>query len=134
MGQFDRIEKINIDENALDEGESGEEDIYEESNSEQEQDHKKAQAVGIYKAKLELLNTENIALKSLSQHRIQYSWAIFVLVSLFILASFVVAYMYGSGHLDKLDTSIIITIFTTNMVQLVGVLYIVAKWLYPAKK
>ena len=69
----------------------------------------------------------------MSKHRIKYSWYIFYFVICFVLLTLLILVCVGKNQL-QLSDDVLITLFATNMVQVVGVLYIVAKWLYPYKQ
>jgi hypothetical protein len=79
----------------------------------------------------EKLKIDNDNLKKLAEHRIKYSWAIFIFVICFVSVSLGIVILSGLNILCLSDT-ILGALQGTNMVQVIGVLYIVTKWLYPA--
>lgn len=79
----------------------------------------------------EKLVIENTNLKKLSDHRLHYSWAIFVFVVLYTLSFIAIFVLVGIKFLC-INDSVMKIFLGTNTIQIVGILYIVAKWLYPA--
>lgn len=80
--------------------------------------------------KAKKLKIKNDNLIKLADHRIQFSWAIFVFVLLFSFFSLMILVCKGNGKLDISD-EVIIVLLGTTVINVVGVLYIVTKWLYP---
>lgn len=80
--------------------------------------------------KAKKLKIKNDNLIKLADHRIQFSWAIFVFVLLFSFFSLMILVCKGNGKLDISD-EVIIVLLGTTVLNVVGVLYIVTKWLYP---
>ena len=113
-----------------------EHDIYNETPQESQSDHKNNEALKLVQDKARedtnTLKIENANLEKLAKHRISYSWWIFAFVFTFLIL--VLSILLLSGFkIIVLSDNVLNTLLATNMVQIVGVLYIVAKWLYPNK-
>lgn len=113
-----------------------EEKTFIEEPQESQEEHKNEEALKILqekaKAELSKLTIENDNLKNLSQHRITYSWWIFGFVVLFVLIVLGIIVSNGLSWI-VLNDNVLNILLATNTVQVVGVLYIIAKWLYPNK-
>lgn len=111
-----------------------EEEIYVETPDEIQDEHKNANVLKEVQEKArEAVNTlkiENQNLQKLADHRIRYSWAILAFVVVFCLLVLRVVFLVGSEEM-KLSDTVLNMLLGTTMVQVIGVLYIVAKWLYP---
>lgn len=107
-----------------------EDSIFYEPIDERYKDHKNTELLIQFREKANKLKIENENLKKLANHRITYSWWIFGFVVLFVLLSFMIIILSGLDVL-KLNDNVLDVLLGTNMAQVVGVLYIVAKWLYP---
>lgn len=129
---------------------SKEEALYEAKEPKIHSEHKLLEAheavLAEAKQKIRKLEIENNDLALLGPHRRQYSWWILGFVILFVIISFSVLLMssyqievIGEGKsigfrtLIKLDNEVLMTLLATNTVQVVGLLYVVAKWLFPTK-
>lgn len=93
-------------------------------------EQKEAELLTQMKEKANKLKIENDNLKKLADHRIRYSWAILIFVVLFVIASITTVILTGNKILT-INDNVLDILLATNTVQVVGVLYIVAKWLYP---
>lgn len=113
-----------------------EEKVYNESPQESQTDHKSIEALKLVQDKAReennKLKIENGNLEKLAKHRITYSWAIFVFVVVVVLIVLGIFIFSGLGKLT-LSTDNLDTLLQTNTVQAIGILYIIAKWLYPNK-
>ena len=115
---------------------SDEEQIYTEAPSESQNDHKSVEALKLVQEKAReennKLKIDNQNLKDLATHRIKYSKWILGFVILFVSTVLIILILSGYKILIFND-NVIDVLLATNTVQVVGVLYIVAKWLYPQK-
>ncbi|MDQ6989922.1 MAG: hypothetical protein Q9M19_08560 [Mariprofundaceae bacterium] len=140
---IDKIGNIKIPKNLS--SESKEESIYEHNEAPTHQEHKvregTEQALELAKQQIRTLQINNDDLAQLGPHRRLYSWwilgfSIFFIISVLvvlILASYQVALSERElGTMLKLDNEVLITLLATNTVQVVGLLFIVAKWLFPS--
>jgi hypothetical protein len=84
------------------------------------------------KQEIQRLKIENADLEMLGPHRRKYSWWIFGFVAFFVLLAFITLFFTGLNIIN-LSENVLITLLTTNMFQVVGLLYIVAKWLFTPK-
>lgn len=100
----------------------------------------------IAKVRIRKLEIENDDLAKLGPHRRKSSWFILGVVFVFVLIAFSILFMSSFQiqsttedkavlfrTLIKLDNEVIMTLLATNTVQVVGLLYVVAKWLFPGK-
>ena len=137
MSDVNKIKEIELPSPSSLSQSSNEEQIYSETPAESQHDHKSIEALKLVQEKAReennKLKIENQNLQNLASHRIVYSWWIFafvVLVVIIILGIFIAS---GLGTLtissDNLDT-----LLQSNTVQVIGILYIIAKWLYPQKQ
>jgi hypothetical protein len=114
-----------------------EEKVYTETPQESQIDHKGNEALKLLQDKARQENNklkiENENLKNLADHRIEYSKWIFKLVSAVIAVVFIILLLDGF-EIINLDKETLDILLKTNAVQVVGVLFIVAKWLYPNNK
>ena len=132
------------------EDESREEELFEATEAKSHKEHKLLEAhettLSIAREKIRKLEIENDDLAMLGPHRRKYSWWILGFVIFFVLATFSVLLMSSFQieavaadkassfrTLIKLDNEVIITLLATNTAQVVGLLYVVAKWLFPTK-
>jgi hypothetical protein len=128
---------------------TNEEEVYSETEEEAQSDHKDKEALDAikakateslqeYKLKNKKLEIENQNLQTLAKHRINFSWAIFAFVIAFVLFALSIVVLSGISEEStfklNINDNVLDIILATNTVQVVGVLYIVAKWLYPASK
>ena len=74
------------------------------------------------------INNDNI--EKLANHRIKYSWFIFWFVCIFFIYSLTIVLLNGFKIITISDTVLGI-LLGTNTADVIGVLFIVAKWLYP---
>lgn len=113
-----------------------EEKIYNETSEEAQGDHKKNQEIRLLQEKARVENNtlkiKNSNLENLAGHRIAYSWGLFGFVVLFMVSTLAVLLLSGKDNLTLSDT-VLTVLLGTNMTQVIGVLYIVTKWLYPQK-
>jgi len=111
-------------------------EVYSETPQESQVDHKGNEALKLVQDKARestnKLKIENVNLEQLAKHRIAYSWWIFGFVVTFLILVLTILILSGFKVIE-LNDNVLNTLLTTNMVQVVGVLYIVAKWLYPNK-
>ena len=149
--QLNLIQDVELPSDLKDESE--EERLYEESSEESQQDHKSKEALEIAQQKMkelghknETLRIKNANLEKLAKHRRWFSWAILAFVIAFVgVASYIVIqagtpYMLSEGELEKpiiithlmLSDAVIMMLLGTNLVQVVGVLWLVVRWLYPS--
>lgn len=144
-------EKISLD--SLDniripdlEDRSAEEALFEVNEKSAHSEHKLIEAreaqLGFAKEKIRKLEIENNDLAMLGPHRRRYSWWILGFVMFFVLMTFSVLMLSaiqldsledGVYSLIKLENEVVMTLLATNTVQVVGLLYVVAKWLFPTK-
>lgn len=144
---LDTLDQIKLP--ALDDS-SEEETLYEAKEPKIHNEHKLLEAheavLAEAKQKIRKLEIENNDLALLGPHRRNYSWWILGFVILFVIISFSVLLMssyqievVGEGEvvdfrtLIELDNEVLMTLLATNTVQVVGLLYVVAKWLFPTK-
>ena len=144
---FDSIDNVRVPE--LDDA-SREEKLFETVEATTHQEHKLLEAseatLNIAKEKIRKLEIENDDLAKLGPHRRRYSWFILGFVFVFVLIAFSILLMSSFQiqsttedkvaffrTLIKLDNEVIMTLLATNTVQVVGLLYVVAKWLFPGK-
>ncbi|MBL1260374.1 MAG: hypothetical protein COB33_007580 [Thiotrichaceae bacterium] len=111
-----------------------------ESHSEHKHLEGKSQALEIAKQQIRTLKISNDDLAQLGPHRRKYSWWVLVFTILFV---FVVTLIVGLSSwqievsekeyrtLIKLEDEVLITLLATTTVQVVGLLYVVARWLFP---
>ena len=113
-----------------------EETVYGETLEESQSDHKSREEFRLLQEKareaINKLRIENENLKNLADHRIQYSKWIFWLVAVVISTVFTILIL-GGLEVVKIDKETLTALLRTNTMQVVGVLFIVAKWLYPHK-
>jgi len=140
---IDKITGVEIPEVLADSSE--EESIFKSTEAGTHKDHKQRQAaeqvLDVAKQRIRTLEIENDDLAKMGPHRRTYSWWVFGFSTSFVISSLVIVLLSSwqipasenaFKTLIKLDTSILITLLSTNMVQVVGLLFIVAKWLYPS--
>ncbi len=131
------IDSADIPEPSELKSETGEAVLFDETSDETQVDHKNAELVKelIRKAREDVhkLEIENENLKKLADHRIQYSWGIYGFVFFFVTFSLAIVVLSGLKVL-QINDNVLDVLLGTNMIQVVGVLYIVAKWLYPNNK
>lgn len=130
--------------------ESREEELFEATEAKSHKEHKLLEAhettLSIARAKIRKLEIENDDLAMLGPHRRKYSWWILGFVISFVLITFSILLMsslqieaatnekpLSFRTLIILDNLVIMTLLATNTVQVVGLLYVVAKWLFPIK-
>ena len=134
MIDISKIQNIQLEEPSRLNTSSEEENIYTETAQESQLDHKNAEALKLLQDKAReenhKLTIENGNLEKLAKHRITYSWWIFGFVVIFLTMVLLIVTLNGF-QIMKLNDNVIDTLLATNMVQVVGILYIVAKWLYP---
>ena len=110
--------------------------VYSETPQESQIDHKGNEALKLVQDKARestnKLKIENGNLEKIAKHRITYSWWIFGFVVTFLILVLTILLLSGFKIIE-LNDNVLNTLLATNMVQVVGVLYIVAKWLYPNK-
>lgn len=92
--------------------------------------YEKTQEKFLLKEKAKSLKIENDNLKKLNSHRINYSNYILCFVVVFVGLTIVIITLSGNKTLS-INDNVLITLLSTNMFQVVGILYIVTKWLYP---
>ena len=124
---------------------SDEEKIFESKEKDTHKDHKSRrgteQALELAKQKIRTLKIRNDDLSQLGPHRIKFSWWVlgfsifFVICTLLIV--FLSSYQIPTSEdeyrtIIELDDSVLITLLATNTVQIVGLLYVVARWLFPS--
>jgi len=144
---LDSLDDIQIPE--LDDA-SREEELFEATEAKSHKEHKLLEAhettLSIAKERIRKLEIENDDLAMLGPHRRAYSWWILGFVISFVLATFTVLLM-SSFQIEviaedktasfrtllKLENEVVMTLLATNTVQVVGLLYVVAKWLFPTK-
>lgn len=144
---LDSLDKIQIPD--LDD-DSREEELYTATEANSHKEHKLLEAhettLNIAKERIRKLEIENDDLAMLGPHRRAYSWWILGFVISFVLVTFAVLLM-SSFQIEviaedktssfrtllKLENEVVITLLATNTVQVVGLLYVVAKWLFPTK-
>lgn len=147
----ERISLDTIDELQLPDLEdcSAEEALYAPSEPRTHQDHKLVEAhahtLALAKQRIRTLEIENDDLALLGPHRRRYSWWILGFVMVFVATTFMVLLssaiqvsVVQNGEsfyrsLIVLDNDVLMTLLATNTVQVVGLLYVVAKWLFPTK-
>tara|TARA_B100000745_G_C20154332_1_gene395603 strand:- start:1009 stop:1506 length:498 start_codon:yes stop_codon:yes gene_type:complete len=129
---------------------SAEEELFESSESAKHQEHKlleaHSHALNLAKQRIRKLEIENDDLALLGPHRRHYSWWILGFVFLFVFTTFLLLVLSAvqietpqSGQpstyhsLIEIDNEVMMTLLATNTVQVVGLLYVVAKWLFPNK-
>lgn len=76
------------------------------------------------------LKIKNDNLQKLAEHRIKYSVNILDFVVSFFAFVLIIIFLKGFKYIE-LDNDVLITILVTNAVDVIGILFIVAKWLYP---
>jgi len=130
---------------------SEEEAIYETTEASTHKNYKESQAnqAALEEAqqKIRKLEIQNDDLAKLGPHRRRYSWWIFGFVSIFVAITFSILVLsslqfeYSNSNGDhsfytilKLDNSVLDTLLQTNMIQAIGLLLIVAKWLFSIKE
>lgn len=142
---IDAIGKVEIPTNLSNESE--EEAIFEVIEEASHEDHKLRQgteeALEIAKQKIRTLQIKNDDLAQLGPHRRTYSWWILgfsiVFVACSVIIVFLSSYQILSAEGDatkystllKLSDDVLMTLLATNTVQVVGLLFVVAKWLFP---
>ena len=89
-------------------------------------------AVDFQRKKIERLNEEIADLKQDRAQRKIFSYCIFGFMCLYTVASLVVVFMCGC-EVMKLDNSILITLLTTTLANIIGVFNFVAKYLFHSK-
>jgi hypothetical protein len=130
-----------------------EQDLFESHEPDTHKDHKDAEGYRLtleaakeqnntLKLNNDTLRIQNSELHGLACHRINYSWAIFALTLLFLFATFL--FLYLSSHVTydvmchkfikniEISDDVMMVLLGTNAVQVVGILFVVAKWLFPA--
>lgn len=131
-----KIKSVSLDKPSDLKDTTDEEEVYKESPEESQTDHKSIEALKLVQNKAReennKLKIENGNLKKLAEHRIAYSWAIFIFVVIVVLIVLGIFIFSGLGKLT-LSTDNLDTLLQTNTVQAIGILYIIAKWLYPHK-
>ncbi|PCK03621.1 MAG: hypothetical protein COA42_20460 [Alteromonadaceae bacterium] len=124
-----------------------EDELYQSSEKQSHEEHKvrgaQDEALGVAREKIRKLEIENDDLARLGPHRRKYSWWILYFVIAFVTVTFVTLLMSsyqikisdGDAYrtLINLDKEVVVTLLATNTVQVVGLLYVVAKWLFPSK-
>lgn len=83
----------------------------------------------IQRKKIERLNEENENIKQDRSQRKIFSYCIFGFMCLYMAASLVVVFLCGFGRM-KLNESILITLLTTTLGNVIGVFNFVAKYLF----
>lgn len=138
---FKDIENVDIPEL---EDESPEEELFTANEEDIHGDHTKAQMIDRSKQIIRTLKLQNDNLIMLSNLRKNYSWAIFCLSAFFLIVSMTIVILSAiticngqpSECFSILDLSddVLLMILGTNVTQVIGILFIVAKWLYPNNK
>ena len=141
---IDRVQLPPMDESSLEEA------LFEAPEASTHEDHKLLEAnkhtLEVAKQKIRKLEIENDDLAMLGPHRRTYSWWILAFVLAFVVITFVILVLSSLQieHVSKtdvaqfytllsLDNKVLMTLLATNTVQVVGLLYVVAKWLFPTK-
>ena len=137
MVDIAKIGSVNLPEPSELKTSTDEEGVYNETPAESQTDHKSIEAFKLLQDKAReennKLKIDNENLKKLADHRIDYSKWIFKLVASFIGAVFSIVVLDGFGVIE-VEKDTLDILLKTNTVQVVGVLFIVAKWLYPNNK
>jgi len=133
-----------------------EESVYSETAEEVQQDHKGKEAFDALKETATqqvqelkhnnatlLIQNEN--LKKLSEHRRFYSWAVLAFVAIVFFFTLTIVILSGNSIILNLPNKeflilprillseeVLLMLLGTNMVQVVGILWLVVKWLYPS--
>lgn len=89
-------------------------------------------AIALQQKKIERLNEEIEDLKQDRSQRKIFSYCIFGFMCLYMAASIVVVFMCGLGSMH-LDNSILVTLLTTTLANVIGVFNFVAKYLFHNK-
>jgi len=123
---------------------SAEETIFETREVDSHNEHKilqgKTQALELAKQKIRTLKIQNDDLAQLGPHRRKYSWWVLgfsitfvvIVLTILVLSSLqIVAGESGFRTIIKLENEVLITLLATNTVQVIGLLYVVARWLFP---
>lgn len=144
LDSLDDIQIPDLDETSREEG------LFETTEAKSHIEHKEREAtetvLNLAKEKIRKLEIENDDLAMLGPHRRKYSWWILAFVFLFVIATFSIVLM-SSFQVEavaanqklffrtviNLDNAVLMTLLATNTVQVVGLLYVVAKWLFPRK-
>lgn len=133
------------------EKESAEEELFQASEASTHEDHKLAKAsqaaLNTAVQKIRKLAIENDDLAMLGPHRRKYSWWILSFVFFFVITTFSILVLSSiqialpQKNIESpfytilnLDNEVLITLLATNTVQVVGLLFVVAKWLFPTKE
>lgn len=144
---IDSLDKIRIPDLDTD---SKEEVLYEPTEKKSHVEHKLLEAhentLNIAKERIRKLQIENNDLAMLGPHRRRYSWWILSFVIVFVLITFSILLLSAwqieatstNGTITyrtliALNEEVIITLLATNTIQVVGLLFVVAKWLFPTK-
>jgi hypothetical protein len=113
--------------------ESEEEQLFEDKPGSDYEEQKKALAYRESSEKsqqvIQKLKIENTDLALLGPYRRKYSWWIFIFAVSFVLLAMALLLLSGFQVITISD-QVLITLLATNTVQVVGLLYIVAKWLF----
>lgn len=137
MLNFKKIEGVKLPNPEELKDSTEEEKVYDETPQESQTDHKGNEALKLLQDKARQENNklkiENDNLQNLANHRIEYSKWIFKLVTFVIIIVFTIVILDGFDIIN-LDKETLDILLKTNTVQVVGVLFIVAKWLYPNNK
>jgi len=153
---FDSLDRLELPQLTDD---TSEESTYIEPPIEAQHDHKDKEALVLvketareqlnkFKKKNEKLEIENSNLKKLAEHREAYSWAILLFVVVTVIITFYIVVqastpvlfpILDNGKYYKLlitnyviSDNVIMTLLSTTLVQVIGILLLVVKWLYPS--
>ncbi|MFA6143631.1 MAG: hypothetical protein WCW84_05855 [Sulfurimonas sp.] len=149
---FDSLDRLQLPQLTDD---TSEESTYIEPPIEAQHDHKEKEATALIqetarkvKAKNARLEIENSNLKKLAEHREAYSWAILAFVICTVIVTFYIVIQAGTPVLfpilenDKdykllitnyvISDQVIMTLLGTTLAQVIGILWLVVKWLYPS--
>lgn len=124
---------------------SDEEKIFESKEVDSHHDHKhleaNKEALELARQRVRELTIRNDDLSRLGPHRRKFSWWILIFSASFVVCTMGIvllsSYQVPINESEystpiKLDDSVLITLLATNTVQVVGLLYVVAKWLFPS--
>lgn len=144
LSSLDDIEIPELEDSSI------EEELFAATEEGSHKEHKVREAqesvLSLAKERIRKLEIENNDLAMLDPHRRLYSWWIlgFAIAFVFITFTFLFLASYQTEVIteDKstiyktlivLDKEVMMTLLATNTVQVVGLLYVVAKWLFPSK-
>lgn len=108
------------------------ESLYDEKNASDIEVDTSEVAVAFQRKKIERLNEEIEDLKQDRSQRKIFSYCIFGFMCLYMAASIVVVFLCGFGCM-QLDNSILVTLLTTTLANVIGVFNFVAKYLFHNK-